>query len=141
MIVQWPPYGQAIVFGKVRNCKHRTSKKKKTAAHQRGRLSMVKSRFGPVRTCGAETSCSAYAATGWRWTYAWRKDSILMALAIFWLPIPYLLGHAEDLHGPRLPLDGIFLTFAAFTILSLVPLAGTNLLQGLKPSFDRDNQE
>lgn len=79
------------------------------------------------------------AFLGWRWTYGWRKDSILAALALFWLPIPYLLGHAEQMHGPRLPLDGILLTYAAFTLLSLVPISGTNLLQGLKPSFERES--
>jgi hypothetical protein len=79
------------------------------------------------------------AFLGWRWTYAWRKDSMPAALAIVWLPIPYLLGHAEELHGPRLPLDGILLCYAAFALICLIPGLGTNLLEGRKPPVEPED--
>jgi hypothetical protein len=43
---------------------------------------------------------------GWRWTYGFAYDSMPAALATIWIPLPYILTHAEALHGPRLPLDG-----------------------------------
>src|SRR5262249_53997281 len=58
---------------------------------------------------------------GWRWSYAWRWESMPAALAVIWLPLPYVLGHAEALSGPRLPLDGLLLTLAAFALVALVP--------------------
>src|SRR5262249_32747930 len=51
---------------------------------------------------------------GWRWTYGWRVESMPGALAVAWIVLPYLLSHAEALNGPRLPLDGLFLTYGAF---------------------------
>ena len=56
-----------------------------------------------------------------RWTYAWRAESMPAALAVIWVPLPYLLSHAELLNGPRLPLDGVLLCYAAFAIACLVP--------------------
>jgi hypothetical protein len=70
------------------------------------------------------------ALLGWRWSYAWRRESMPAALAVIWLPLPYLLAHAEWLHGPRLPLDGLFLTFAAFGLLCLIPGYGKTLRHG-----------
>ena len=67
---------------------------------------------------------------GWRWTYGWRKQSRLATLAILWIPLPYLLSHAEALSGPRLPLDGILLCYAAFVIACLVPGFGSSLAKG-----------
>jgi hypothetical protein len=67
---------------------------------------------------------------GWRWTYGWRKQSRLATLAFLWVPLPYLLSHAEFLSGPRLPLDGIFLCYAAFVIACLVPGMGRGLAKG-----------
>jgi len=67
---------------------------------------------------------------GWRWTYGWRKQSRLATLAILWIPLPYLLSHAESLSGPRLPLDGILLCYAAFVIACLVPGFGSSLAKG-----------
>jgi 4-amino-4-deoxy-L-arabinose transferase-like glycosyltransferase len=61
------------------------------------------------------------ALLGWRWSYLWRRESRLAALAAFWLPLPYLLSHAESLSGPRLPLDGVLLCFAAYALASLLP--------------------
>jgi hypothetical protein len=78
----------------------------------------------------------ALALLGWRWTYGWRKESMPASLALIWIPLPYILGHAEELSGPRLPLDGVLLTYAAFTLACLVPLVGTDLREARKPRFD-----
>jgi hypothetical protein len=67
---------------------------------------------------------------GWRWTYAWRHESMPAALAVLWVPVPYLLSHAEALSGPRLPLDGVLLCYAAFAIACLLPGVGRGLLHG-----------
>ncbi len=61
------------------------------------------------------------AFLGWRWSFGWRWESIPAALALVWVPLPYVLGHAEGLSGPRLPLDGVLLCFAAFAVVALVP--------------------
>jgi hypothetical protein len=62
---------------------------------------------------------------GWRWTYAWAWEAMPSSLAVFWIPLPYLLGHAETLSGPRLPLDGVLLTYGAFAVgYLLAPLTG-----------------
>ena len=45
--------------------------------------------------------------------------SFASSLALVWIPLPYLLGHAESLSGPRLPLDGILLTYTALTLACL----------------------
>lgn len=58
---------------------------------------------------------------GWRWTYAWRASARLATLALLWIPLPYLLSHADVLSGPRLPLDGILLCFSAFALASVLP--------------------
>ena len=42
-------------------------------------------------------------------------------LAVLFVPLPYLLSHAEHLSGPRLPLDGVLLCYAAFALVSLIP--------------------
>ncbi|MFO0879563.1 MAG: hypothetical protein U0840_19635 [Gemmataceae bacterium] len=67
---------------------------------------------------------------GWRWTYGWRYESIPAALAIMWVPLPYILGHAGAMSGARLPLDGVLLCYAAFTVCCFVPGLGGYLLQG-----------
>jgi 4-amino-4-deoxy-L-arabinose transferase-like glycosyltransferase len=72
----------------------------------------------------------ALAGLGWRWSYGWRYESRLLALAVVWVPLPYVLGHADALHGPRLPLDGVLLTLAAFALACLLPTAGGRLLAG-----------
>ena len=54
---------------------------------------------------------------GWRWSMNWRQESRLASLAVIWLPLPYILSHAERLSGPRLPLDGVLLCFAAFALI------------------------
>jgi hypothetical protein len=67
---------------------------------------------------------------GWRWTFGWRHESMPAALAVMWIPLPYLLSHAEALQGPRLPLDGILLCYAAFALVSLVPVFGSPVFAG-----------
>jgi 4-amino-4-deoxy-L-arabinose transferase-like glycosyltransferase len=79
-----------------------------------------------------------FGLLGWRWTYAWRERAALLAVAAVWLPLPYLLAHAEALHGPRLPLDGVLLTFAAFALAGLLPYLGKALRQGPTPETEAE---
>ncbi len=58
----------------------------------------------------------ALGILGWRFSFGWRKQARLATLAAIWIPLPYILGHADTLSGPRLPLDGVWLTFAAFAL-------------------------
>jgi hypothetical protein len=58
---------------------------------------------------------------GWRFSFGWRKEARLAALAAIWVPLPYLLTHAAYLSGPRLPLDGVLLCFAAFALACCLP--------------------
>jgi 4-amino-4-deoxy-L-arabinose transferase-like glycosyltransferase len=67
---------------------------------------------------------------GWRWSFGWRYQSGPLAIALFWIPIPYILGHAELLHGPRLPLDGPLMCLAAMALVCLIPGIGWNRLKG-----------
>jgi hypothetical protein len=67
---------------------------------------------------------------GWRWSYGWRRESMPAGLAMVWVPLPYLLSHAEGLSGPRLPLDGVLLTYAAFALACFIPGVGQYLLEG-----------
>ncbi len=60
-------------------------------------------------------------ALGWRWTAAWAPHMRLAALATIWVPLPYLLSHAEALSGPRLPLDGVLLCYVAFVLACVFP--------------------
>lgn len=71
-----------------------------------------------------------FAVLGWRWSYGWRYTVIPASLAAVWVPLPYIFSHAESLSGPRLPLDGVFITFAAFAIGCLVPGLGYVLFRG-----------
>jgi hypothetical protein len=67
---------------------------------------------------------------GWRWTYGWRLTAMPSSLAVMWIPLPYILSHAGELSGPRLPLDGVLLCYSAFALLCLVPGIGGRLLRG-----------
>jgi hypothetical protein len=67
---------------------------------------------------------------GWRWTYGWRSEAMPSSLALMWIPLPYVLSHAESLHGPRLPLDGILFCYAAFALVYLIPPIGGGLWSG-----------
>ena len=58
---------------------------------------------------------------GWRWSYGWNPGANLASLAFLWVPLPYILSHAEDFSGPRLPLDGVLLTFVAFALAWMLP--------------------
>jgi 4-amino-4-deoxy-L-arabinose transferase-like glycosyltransferase len=61
------------------------------------------------------------AVLGWRWSYGWRWESVVAAIAMIWVPIPFVLSHAVGLSGPRLPLDGVLLCYAAFGLVCLIP--------------------
>ncbi len=71
-----------------------------------------------------------FALVAWRWTYPWRVRAIPSSLALICIPLPYILGHAESLHGPRLPLDGVLLTYAAFVLACPWPATAKALLDG-----------
>ncbi len=68
---------------------------------------------------------------GWRWSYVWRWESMPLALAMVFVPLPYVLSHAEMLSGPRLPLDGVLLCYAAFVLGCLLPGGGSYLREGI----------
>src|SRR5262245_21937599 len=84
----------------------------------------------PVIFYGSTLFMLALGVLGWRWTYAWRHGGRLLALATVFIPLPYILSHAEALVGPRLPLDGVLLTFAAFALACLIPGVGLSLFRG-----------
>lgn len=70
------------------------------------------------------------ALLGWRWSYGWKKQSAPLSLAVFWVPLPYLLSHADQLHSSRLPWDGVLIVLAAVGLLAMVPYFGSRLLAG-----------
>jgi hypothetical protein len=77
---------------------------------------------------GALLAMLLLAMLGWRWSYGWRWESVIAAVAMIWVPVPFILSHAEELSGPRFPLDGVLLCYAAFALVCLVPgLNGTLL--------------
>lgn len=91
-----------------------------------------------VKLCSAVLPASLFAVIalaflGWRWSYAWRRSSRLLVIAMVCIPIPYILSHAESLHGPRMPFDGVLLTFAAFGLARLIPGQGSSLRNGPEP--------
>jgi 4-amino-4-deoxy-L-arabinose transferase-like glycosyltransferase len=75
---------------------------------------------------------------GWRWSYAWRWESLPASLAVFWIPVPYILSHAEYFQGPRLPLDGLLLCYVALALVCLIPGLGGRLLRGPVHEADAD---
>jgi 4-amino-4-deoxy-L-arabinose transferase-like glycosyltransferase len=78
------------------------------------------------------------AFLGWRWSYGWRWESVPAALAVMWVPLPYILSHSTGLSGARLPLDGVLLCFAAFAISCFLPGGGARLAGAeAQPSRDR----
>jgi 4-amino-4-deoxy-L-arabinose transferase-like glycosyltransferase len=85
----------------------------------------------PALLTGTLLAMLLLALVGWRWTYAWRREALPAALALVWLPLPYLLSHADALAGPRLPLDGVLLCFAAFALVAALPRVGARLRDGL----------
>ena len=72
------------------------------------------------------------ALVGWRWTYPWRHEAMPSSLALVCVPLPYLLAHAGALHGARMPLDGVLLTYAAFALACCLPGIGRDLLDGAR---------
>jgi hypothetical protein len=72
-------------------------------------------------------------ALGWRWTYAWRTWAMPSSLAVMWIPIAYIFSHAEFLSGPRLPLDGVLLCYAAFAVGCFIPGLSPRLMAGPRP--------
>jgi 4-amino-4-deoxy-L-arabinose transferase-like glycosyltransferase len=80
------------------------------------------------------------ALLGWRWSYGWRWEAMPSSLALIWVPLPYLLSHAEALSGPRLPLDGVLLSYAAFALVCLVPGVGGLLFEGGREESAREGR-
>jgi hypothetical protein len=78
-------------------------------------------RWHPVALQGSLLGLLVLGALGWRLTYGWRFESMPAALAMIWVPLPYLLGHAGALSGPRLPLDAVLLCYVAFTLACVLP--------------------
>lgn len=60
------------------------------------------------------------APLGWRWSYAHRDFAAPSAVALIWVPLPYILSHAETLPGPRLPLDAVLLCYTALALVTFV---------------------
>jgi 4-amino-4-deoxy-L-arabinose transferase-like glycosyltransferase len=90
----------------------------------------------PALLLGALLGMLLPAFFGWRWTQGWRRESSPAGLALAWLPLPYLLSHAEVLAGPRLPLDGVLLCYAAFALLWPLPRVGARLRAGAAPAAE-----
>jgi hypothetical protein len=81
----------------------------------------------PALLYGTLLGMLALGLLGWRWTFGWRSSAMPSSLALFWIPLPYVLSHAGMLQGPRLPLDGILLCYTAFAIVYLIPPIGGTL--------------
>jgi 4-amino-4-deoxy-L-arabinose transferase-like glycosyltransferase len=92
---------------------------------------MARSPF-PAMLLGFLLGMLLLGVLGWRWTFAWRKEAQPLALAVMWIPLPYLLSHAESLSGPRLPLDGVLLCYSAFVLACLAPNVARSLLRPRK---------
>lgn len=60
------------------------------------------------------------AGLGWRWSFPHRLAARPAALAMIWIPLPYVLGHAGSLQGPRLPLDAVLICYAAYALAVMV---------------------
>ena len=70
-----------------------------------------------------------FGLLGWRWTARDSMQAMPASLALLWLPLPYIVGHAEGLVGPRLPLDGLVLCYAAFALTCLLMPYRSGLLR------------
>jgi 4-amino-4-deoxy-L-arabinose transferase-like glycosyltransferase len=70
----------------------------------------------PVALAGALLGMLVLGLVGWRRS----RHGGLAPLALWWIPLPYILSHAEYLSGPRLPLDGVLFCYAAFAVASLL---------------------
>jgi hypothetical protein len=68
----------------------------------------------------------AFGLVGWRWSYPHRSAMGAATLAVLVLPLPYIVGHAANLSGPRLPLDGVLIALAAYAVVGMIAgLRGT----------------
>lgn len=86
----------------------------------------------PYAACfyGSFLAMLLLAVLGWRWSYAWQPWGMPASLAVIWIPLPYILSHGGALSGPRLPLDGVLLCYAAFALACLLPGVGPFLREG-----------
>jgi hypothetical protein len=107
------------------------------AAEAKPRMPAWLDRSYPALFLGVMLAMLLLGALGWRWSYAWRHAAAPAALALVWVPLPYLLSHAEALLGPRLPLDGVLLAYAAFALGCLLPGVRRRLLDGEGPSEEK----
>jgi hypothetical protein len=87
----------------------------------------------PVLLPGALVAMLVLGLLGWRWSYGWRQAAMPSSLAVMWVTLPYLLSHAEALHGARLPLDGVLLSYVALAIVFLLPGVGQSIRRGEEP--------
>lgn len=76
----------------------------------------------PGALAGSLICMLVFALIGWRRSAHWRRGMSLLTQAAIWIPLPYLLGHAGILVGPRLPLDGVWLSFAALGLAGILGL-------------------
>jgi 4-amino-4-deoxy-L-arabinose transferase-like glycosyltransferase len=74
----------------------------------------------PALLLGSLLSLLLLGFLGWRWTFSQEGKAMPSSLAVVFLALPYLLSHAEQLHGPRLPLDGVLLCYGAFALVVLL---------------------
>jgi 4-amino-4-deoxy-L-arabinose transferase-like glycosyltransferase len=78
---------------------------------------------------------------GWRWSYGWRHAAMPASLAMIWIPLPYILSHADLLSGPRLPLDGVLLCYAAFALACLTWPGAAALFRGEEARADSEERQ
>jgi Dolichyl-phosphate-mannose-protein mannosyltransferase len=71
----------------------------------------------------------AFGLLGWRWSSTWGYQAMPMSLVLLWIPLPYILGHADALVGPRLPIDGVILCYAAYGVACLLAPYRSGLLR------------
>ncbi len=69
---------------------------------------------------------------GLRWTSKFSLQAMPTSLAIIWFPVSYIVGHAAGLVGPRLPLDGVVLCYAAFALACIVAPYRSGLLRSAR---------
>ena len=73
-----------------------------------------------------------FGLLGWRWTSKFSLQAMPTSLTLFWFPLPYIIGHAAGLVGPRLPLDGVVLCYAAFALACLLTPYRAGLLRSAR---------
>jgi hypothetical protein len=95
----------------------------------------------PALLYGSLLGMLAFGLLGWRWTFGWRTQAMPSSLALVWIPLPYVLSHAGMLQGPRLPLDGILLCYAAFAIVYVIPPIGGVLWPGADAQSDQGSKK